>query len=479
MENNVNFTIICGDKKDTVFAPDGKRLFDFLTENGYYTASFCGGNGLCGKCLVTVDGKEELSCRTDIKDGMTVLLPFKAQGVSSKSGIYETHEAPKKPFFALDIGTTTLALALADSDSGAVSEVFVCDNPQTAYGADVISRIGVCRNGGLEKLHSCLIKSVNSLLNKACEKYGIFCVDNLIVSANTTMLHLFLNVDCSLMGEAPYTPSFLDGQSVSGESIGIMKVRKIETLPCFSSFVGADIAAGLLSLKKPKNEKWNFLFDLGTNAEIAMFSSDKVICTSAAAGPCFEGANITCGMSATPGAVSSFKLLDGKKQIETVGGEKAVGICGTGLIDIIAELLKCAEIDETGYLENEEPYEIADTVYLYQKDIREFQVAKSAVKSAAEILMKRAGVTEADVETVYLSGGFSSFINTANASACGLFPFISDEKCCAVMNTSLAGALKYGVNPAGLDKIMKNFQYIDLNADTDFSNSFIENINFD
>lgn len=374
--------------------------------------------------------------------------------------------------FALDIGTTTLALALIDKGEKRVAEVFTANNPQSKYGADVISRIGYCSEGGLSELHACIIEAVNSLLEKAMKKYDIASANDMFVAANTVMLHLFLNTDCSSMGTAPYTPAFLEKRDLNGADISIKRVDKIHTLPCFASFVGADIFAGMYAVEKPQKGKYSLLFDLGTNAEIALFSQDEILCTSAAAGPCFEGANIECGMSAIPGAVSEFKI----GQYKTVGNEKAVGICGAGLIDIIAELLRSGEIDEAGYLEQEEPYVIAPNVYITQKDIREFQVAKSAVKSAAEVLAERAEASFEDIETVYLSGGFSSFINIENASRCGLFPEELSKKCKAVSNSSLYGTVKYALSPR---ELTEKCRYIDLMTDADFSEKFMYNINFD
>lgn len=422
MENNIEIIVNDENGSHPVKAVKGERLFDVLRDNGFYTSAFCGGNGLCGKCSVSINGCDVLSCQTYIENDMTVDLKETAGDILSESGIKGTGALSGEPVFVLDIGTTTLALALVDKTKKCTVEVFNANNPQAKYGADVISRIGHCADGELREMHECVVSKINELLEKACEKYSIKCAKDMFVAANTVMLHLFLNVDCSAMGVAPYTPTFLDACELSGESIGIKCVENIHTLPCFASFVGADIVAGMYAVKVPDDGKYSLLFDLGTNAEIALFSKDEIITTSAAAGPCFEGANITCGMSALSGAVSSFKLNGDEKLIGTVGNSAPIGICGTGLIDIIAELLRNGEIDETGYLEQEDDYYISENVYITQKDIREFQVAKSAVKSAAEVLMERADITCDDIETVYLSGGFSSFINIENASFCGLFP---------------------------------------------------------
>lgn len=476
MENNLIKIVV---NNNLIECKNGESLYKVLTENGIYTSSFCGGNGTCGKCKVTVDGRETLSCRTACYDNMTVELRGENENIQTKSGIEQTHNLKGSPLFCLDIGTTTLALALVDSAEKSVAEVFASNNPQRKYGADVISRIGYCSGGGLNNLHTCLIDEINSLLNKAYKKYGINSAEKLFVAGNTVMTHLFLNVDCSSMGAAPYTPAFLEAKKVSGGDLNLNGISNVYTLPCFASFVGGDIAAGIYDVKIPEDNKYALLIDLGTNAEIALFSKDVIYCTSAAAGPCFEGANITCGMSALSGAVSSFKLLNGEKTVETVNNAPAIGICGTGLIDIIAELLAAEEIDETGYLECEEPFNIANDVYLHQKDIREFQTAKSAVKSAAEILIDKAEITFDDIEALYISGGFSSFINVENAGICGLLPLALLKKCRAIENSSLGGTVKYALGNFNPESLMAAVRYIDLTTDPDFSEKFVENISFE
>lgn len=471
--------IIVNDKSGghKVLASEGERLFDVLRDNGFYTASFCGGNGLCGKCGVEIIGQKKLSCRTYIEEPLTVNLKEYAENIVSESGITESEILSGEPYFTLDIGTTTLALALVDKTQKCVVEIFNSNNPQSRYGADVISRIGYCADGGLGELHDCLIEAINMLIKKAAEKYKINSVKELLVAGNTVMLHFLMNVDCSAMGTAPYTPSFLDSQEVSGESIGISYVENVRTLPCFAAFAGADIFAGMNAVDIPEDGKYSLLIDLGTNAEIALFSKDEIIVTSAAAGPCFEGANIICGMSALSGAVSSFKLNNGIKEIKTVGNNNPIGICGTGLIDIIAELLRNGEIDETGYLKKEKPYNIFGDVSVYQEDIRQFQVAKSAVRSAVEVLLNKTGIGCSDIDTLYLSGGFSSFINIGNAAFCGLFPNELSEKCKPISNSSLLGTVNFALNNFKL-KISENQRYIDLMTDGEFSEKFLGNINF-
>jgi len=384
---------------------DGTVLSEVLTEQGFYVDHPCGRMGKCGKCTVLVNGKEELSCLYKVKGDIEVSFLSKGDTFSF-SGAQTTGILSDNTCFALDIGSTTLALALVSRDSGDIIDVKTCDNPQKAFGADVISRIDYCIKNGITDLNSSLCVAINSLISQ----FGATGAKKLYASGNTTMLHTFFDVDCSSMGIAPYTPVFLESKIANASSLGINGVETVVSLPSIASFVGADIVAGLNLVNMQKAEKHSLLIDLGTNAEIALFSRDSVLCTAAAAGPCFEGANISCGMGATPGAVYAYSP-DGAK---TIADAKPKGICGTGLIDVIAHLLRTETIDETGFMEDE-VFEVATTVILTQHDIRQYQLAKSAVYSATLTLMKIKNIGFGDIENVYISGGFSAEININNA----------------------------------------------------------------
>ena len=205
-----------------------------------------------------------------------------------------------------------------------------------------------------------------------------------------------------------------------------------------------------------------------------LYNKNTLYCTSAAAGPCFEGANITCGMSATYGAIYSFS---DNGSFKTVNENSAKGICGTGLIDIIAVLLEKGIIDETGYMECEE-YFIADTVKLTQKDIRQFQLAKSAVYSGISALLKEKSISFSDIEKLFISGGFSAQINIENAVEIGLLPKELKGRCKQINNSSLLGTVKYACEQNNLSVYLKNAEYIDLSVNSHFSELFIENMEF-
>lgn len=468
------FKVNIGTKSLSAF--EGENLRKLLIENGFYINSICGGNGTCGKCIVKVNGKDVKSCSYVINSDISVTLPekeefsFNPQLSETINDINDNDGA----VLCLDIGTTTLALAKASSKDGKNLKVITKTNPQRAFGADVISRIDYCRKNSVTALKDVLIKEINEMIKEIKTEKAL----PLFVSGNTCMLHFFFGEDASSLGVYPYTPVFLDEKEVSGETLGLKNVTEVKSLPCISAFVGADLTAGLVSVGNPKDTKYNVLIDLGTNAEIIIFSKNSLYCTSAAAGPCFEGGNISCGMSACEGAIYSFSIDEsGKKAYKTIGNTSPKGICGTALFDIIAELLKKGIIDETGYMA-EEAFEIAEDIILTQKDVRQFQLAKSAVYSALVTLMKQLSISFNDIENIFISGGFSQELNINNAIITGTLPQEAKEKIKLLGNTALSGTIKYA---SAQDNPLKNFEsvnYIDLSADTDFSENFINNMDF-
>lgn len=460
--------VIIGSK--VLFAKDGELLSDCLINAGIAVSHPCGMKGICKKCLVYVNGKAELSCRYKIQSDIEVKIPQTEKNETSASS---TDCSAKNTALVLDLGTTTLAMALVDLDKKEVIKTITKTNPQKAFGADVISRIDYCIKHSVDKLHSVLKTTLNEMIDTLAPNGA----KTLYAAGNTVMLHILFNVDCSSIGTAPYTPIFLDSKTADGKTLGLDKIKKVVSLANISSFVGADIVAGLNCIPSPEKGKYSLLIDLGTNAETVLYSGNSILCTAAAAGPCFEGANIECGTNARPGAISAFKLKGKIKEITTIDNMPPTGICATGLIDIMAELLKNNIIDGTGYMQ-EEKYYIDNSVYISQADIRQFQLAKSAVNSAVVTLMKLENISFADIDTVFISGGFSSQINISNAVLTGLIPKELENKCVSIENSSLKGAVKYAFENNDLTKFTKIAKYIDLSSNAVFSKLFIDNMIF-
>ena len=444
-------------------AGEGELLSQLLMRYGIESPHPCSGRGTCQKCKLLVDGEYVLSCKYRINGDITVTLP-RPKGISVK----EVEPTLSPAFTALDIGTTTLIMANVSSD-GRIIKKASATNPQSVFGADVISRIEQCEKHSLKALRDPLIQRINDMIRALGAP-----TERMYVAANATMLHIFANEDCSSIGRAPYTAKFLSLTEKSASELGIHGVESITLLPSAHAFVGADILAGLACTEMPSCGKYSLFIDLGTNAEIVLFSKDKAICTAAAAGPCFEGSSIECGMSALKGAVCSFTLEGSEKLIETVDGEKPSGICATGLIDLVFELLRIGEIDESGYLESN--YYLSDGVYLSPADVRQLQLAKSAVRSAIEALLSVLGLEYGDIETLYISGGFAAKLSVSKAAAIGLIPRALVGKCITIDDSCLMGTVKFalcGRLP------FESAEYCDLTENRVFAEKFIANMSFD
>lgn len=464
-------TVVQNGKSKKIEFEGPHELNDLLKTTDVHVSQPCGGRGVCGKCTVFVNGNRELACKYIVDSDAVVVLP--KEEIVSIIGMDETNKVTENVCLCLDIGTTTLALALVSKDDKKIIKYITDVNPQRKFGADVISRIECCMEYGVSNLQQSLNDKLKVMVSKLLENTGIEKADEMFVAGNTTMLHSFFGIDCSSLGVSPYKPQFIKKKICTGESLGFKNIKQIESLPGISAFVGADIVAGLGYVGEELSDSgYSLLVDLGTNAEIVLFGKNKYYATSAAAGPCFEGANISCGMSASEGAIYSYS--DGKYNV--IGNKEPIGICATGLIDIISELIKKNIIDESGYMDDD--FEITKNVKLTTKDIREFQLAKSAVISAIKCLIKFADITFDDIENMYVAGGFSDKLDVKNATHLGLFPEELMGKFRAVNNTSLLGTVKYSYEHNNLDKIAQQSEYVDLGKDETFSEMFFENMSF-
>ena len=466
-------TVLRQGKRERISFEGSVILSDLLAEHGYFVPHPCGGRGTCKKCTVIFNGSPVLACRQRVFEDGEVVLPDREE-IETVTGGEETGRLTAKHCLCLDIGTTTLALALVSLDEKKIVRTVTAPNPQRAFGADVISRIDHCMKNGPREVQSVLLEGIRGLIASLRASFGLTEDETLYVAGNTTMLHLFFGVDCSSLGTAPYTPVFLDTRIATGESLDLPGIGSIVSLPGFSAFVGADIEAGMEYVGLPEAGKYRILLDLGTNAEIALYNHEKVLCTAAAAGPCFEGANISCGMSASPGAVCAVSE-DG--EVTVIGGGEATGICATGLVDAIAEGVRREEIDETGFLEDD-PMTVSGSVALTGKDIREFQLAKSAIRAAIECLLRRVGIGYGDVDALCVAGGFSAGLKVKNAVFVGLIPEELQEKFRGVNNASLLGTVKYACE-GGTLHLPAESEYADLSADPLFSELFMEYMMFE
>lgn len=479
-------------KDGTAFADaeEGRTLFSVLRGNGAEIASDCGGRGACGKCAVRLlsgsvsgavpDGNGYvLSCKARVKEPCAVAvnlpMPSSKKGRFAEGGAVPGHAHS----LACDLGTTTLAFSLVDTDAGKTVARFTALNGQAAFGADVISRISAASAGNLERLRETAVSQLNVAISLCAERYGAPKIDKTAVAGNTTMLHILLGVSPEGIGTAPYAPVFLSGKTMSGAYAGL-NCGILETLPCCSAFVGADIVAGVCACGLKEGE---MLIDLGTNGEIIYRDENGYHAASTAAGPCFEGACIECGMGGVEGAISGIEGSRGNFAIRTVGNAEPRGICGAGLVDLVACLLRDGTIDETGSMSVPGGrVTVTDGIYLSAADVRQFQLAKSAIASGIETLLRETGKDAGYVKRYRLAGGVGYHINVGNAVFTGIFPPQADGKTEVAGNSSLAGTEKYlldGSAAEEAERIAAHCETLDLNSCASFAEAYVNNMTFD
>lgn len=433
----------------------------------------CGGKGICGKCKVYVSGElspitdEEkrflspediksgarLACRTYVLGDCRVLADEKNLCFTSDTEPLHNPAATDKEYgIALDIGTTTVAAYLCSLPDGKVVKTQSFKNPQSRFGADVISRIEYAGAGGLAKMQKELMSSINPFGVKPL-KYT--------VAGNTAMLHILFGLNPACLGVSPFKP-----QSLFGEWEGDFYAAS-----CISAFVGADTVCAIMASSM---EEDTLLLDIGTNGEMVLFSNGKYYCCSASAGPALEGVGISCGMIAEKGAVSKVYEKDGKIIYETIYGAPAKGICGSGIADAAAVMLKTGAMDKSGYMEKE--FTIAENVILRQKDIRALQLAKGAIRAGIETLIHRSSTCK--IKKIYLAGAMGSAFRVESLKAIGMLP--SGVPAVQVGNAAGEGAvmlLKDEYISLSRD-IAKRAESINLATDDFFTEKFIENMNF-
>lgn len=482
----MRIAVQAGDRDFEIECKEGDDLLSLLQAAGVNIPAGCGGRGTCGKCRVQVRGgsfggewQEVLACRTEAEDGLFVRAGEYAGGglTEGELGAAEC-DGEEGIGLAVDIGTTTVAYALCDLKSGAVLEKCAELNRQASFGADVISRIMSAEEGNADLLAATVRGQIEETILRLKENHSIKELKKVAVCGNTTMLHLFCGEDVSGIGRYPFTPAFTEYRRLSGAQVGL-SAAEVHILPSVSAYVGADIVAGAIAAGLDREEA--LLVDIGTNGEMLAHAHGKFVCTSTAAGPCFEGANIECGTGGVAGAIDGVSLSGGKISYTTIGGEPPRGICGAGLVDALAVMLQSGVIDETGAFEEGEKFEIGGGVYISQKDVRNYQLAKSAIYSGIRVLAARAGLTLAEMR-LYIAGGLGFYLDGENARKTGLLPAENAPLQTVIGNAALAGTRLCMLSKRALERavrLAKETEYIDLSADADFMDEYIGNMGFE
>jgi uncharacterized 2Fe-2S/4Fe-4S cluster protein (DUF4445 family) len=480
--------------------PNGLRLLEGLTGNDIPVNAACGGVGSCQKCRVqvtegfagvsTADRKAfsqreldegwRLSCQLRPRTNLSCILPdiesLRAlpRVVRRESDLSQVRD----PVLVCDLGSTGVVVALGDRRGQALLEAHLL-NKQVRFGADVMTRLKAVQERGVAPLQQSLVKTLDACL-RALEKEepalyaqaargGLFCAGN---SALVSFLHAW---DTAQLAVAPFQPATRAAASRRFEELGL----EVHTLPLLAGFVGADTFAGLICLLErlgDDSSSW-MLVDVGTNTEIVVATGKEFWLSSAPAGPAFEGGNITRGMRAEAGAIAHASYAQGVWRFETIGADRAKGLCGSGLVDVIHESVKAGLISADGFVPGGR-LELTESVYLLADDVREFQLAKSATRTACDLLVQRSGTRPA---TLYLAGAFAEHLDREAAVATGLLP--EGMKIEAIGNASLKGTLLYAAADSSRrlawEKLIEERRRpVELALQDDFQDAFIKNLNF-
>lgn len=401
---------------------------------------------------------------------------------------------------AVDIGTTTLAAYLLDLPTGEQLAADAALNPQKVWGDDVISRCDHARQGGTRELMEMVTGAVNTMVERMCRSAGVSSEEiyEMTVVGNTVMLHLFAGVSPEHIAHAPFIPAWTGRWKLNALELGISinRAGEVLLLPCIAGYVGADTVAAMLACAMHEKKEQALLIDIGTNGEIALGAKGKIYTCSTAAGPAFEGAHIRCGVGSIPGAINTVRMENDKLCFTTIDSQFACGICGSGLVDLAALLIEQGAVDSTGVLDGEaaaqalRPYfdeegfwlDKEARIGLVQRDIRELQLAKGAIAAGIQVLMAEAGITPAELDHVYLAGGFGTYMDQRNAGIIGLIPPQLLDRTLAVGNAAGAGAravlLSREMEQAA-GQVAREARYVELSARPDFQDAFMDHMFFE
>jgi uncharacterized 2Fe-2S/4Fe-4S cluster protein (DUF4445 family) len=484
----------------------GDKLLDVIRASGINIEADCGGRGRCGKCVCLVDGERRLACETIVNSDVSVTLPRAGGDYDILTDFSEAVVAERGSpgasgvAIAVDIGTTTLVAKLIDLSSGRELWASAALNAQRTYGADVISRINASMDDAMA-LSGIITNQIDGMFAAMLKDGAANARDvrRVVVAGNTTMSYLLLGLPCRSLGLAPFKPAFTFRDEYSYDEIFHTNTldASVHVTPFISAYVGGDITSGLLTRGTPAPDadtrapdEAYILVDMGTNGEIVYRLGDRLLCTSTAAGPAFEGGNISCGSGSVEGAVSKVRMVNGEVEYETIGGAPARGICGSGLLDAMACFVSEGVINSAGAMNPdsplvkdgrvviaEAPYPDEEDIALTQRDVREFQLAKSAVRSGIETLIGELGGRTPD--KLYLAGGFGQHLDADSAFAVGLLPESMRGRVVPVGNSSLAGAVLAASNKDMLTeaaRIAARGEEINLASHPGFNDLFMEHM---
>ncbi len=531
-------------QKQISYEPDpsepGQSLMAILLEAGIFLNNPCNGKETCGKCKVRIlkgnvpplteaekgllrqEEQERgirLSCTLFPKDNM-VLEPVhreKEHRILTQGVIPDFSFCPERgsngqpgtPAYgiAVDIGTTTVAASMIEMPSGKEVAGTARINAQKKYGLDVLTRITYEIENpqkGTKDLQSAIVASLDDMIVDMCRQQDINSsqICEIVISANCAMLHMFLGIDAVPLGRAPYLPVFTESQYVKPEEIGLTAASNavLYLLPSVSGYIGADLVAGahVCGLKSIKGRV--FFLDIGTNGEMILAHDGKLLSCSCAAGPALEGMNISCGMRAAQGAAEDILIEENKAEIKVIGGGKAEGFCGSGILAAVREFIKLGLIGKNGTIIKKEKLSpkdfrsqfirqkgtkrelfLSENLVLTQKDIRQVQLAKGAILSGFYALLDQAGLTMENLDRILVAGQFGAHLPAQSLTGVGILPEHTEDKLVYVGNTSKTGAymaLMSGKEKRAMEKLAKEISYIELSQFPGYERLFSKCLQF-
>ncbi len=501
-------TILRGGQKTQIEVPAGQTLLAAIQAAGVQISMPCGGAGRCGKCVVQAEGAlsaananeavflegqptgTRLACYAKVEGDCSAILPEAAKAVVETA--YTAWGGTLAPLYAsgygvaFDIGTTTVAGQLFSPASKKPLTVLGEMNAQQPYGADVLTRITYCNDHGVSQLCESIRTQLAAMLRAMCQEAAV-PVEELsyaVITGNTVMMYILCGIEPRPLAMVPFTMEY----SFGGEAA--FRLEGFADMPLYipktaSAYIGADITCSVLASGMMHEAGNILLIDAGTNGEMALRTKGRLTCCSTAAGPTFEGAGIACGGNAAVGSIDTVEYVGGQFRLSTIGGLPPVKICGSGLIDAAAGLLEAGVVDAKGRMDKQ--YGGAFTfpgtpVYISQKDIRQLQLAKAAIRAGLDTLLHECKLSYDDLDEIILCGGFGSYLRPESAARIGLLPKDAAGKTRAIGNAAGNGAaqiLQSRPQQQEALHICEQMETIELSTNRYFLDRFIQTMNFD
>ena len=512
-------------------------ILEHARKLGVEIATECGGEGICGKCIVRIErgqegliaptkveksfelGEEErLACQAKVVQPMDIHVFVREMGqytiladtvedkitlnpfVSRKNGkiVWKGSAGEEKIGedtgkiygLAVDVGTTTIVSQVLDLESGDKIATLSRKNPQSSYGDDVISRAGYTMNhpNGLHELQQVVVTSINDSLKELEADTGekATSIYEAVIVGNSTMRSIFFGIDVSTLGVMPFEPISREPLNVKAKHLGLQihPQANVYGPGLIGGHAGADALADVLASEMYKKEKPQMTVDVGTNGEVIVGNRDGLLTASCAAGGAYEGATAKSGVGAIEGAIKNIRIVDGKAEYETIGDKPAVGICGSGLIDLLAELLKNGFVNRMGRFTNPEKEFVVDKdrgISITQEDVNQLILARSGLSLDQKSLIRSLPTSIDGLENIYLAGAFGNYINADNAIAIGLMPD-AKEKVVKIGNGALAGARQMLLSQEkrrDAEEIVRKIKHLKPNEDEGFFDEFVEGLCFE